>query len=536
MPPTPPLTNANPALPNPRTGTRVWLLLLLALPLSACPGEVPTTESFAQNTAQSDGQHLGDGELGDSAAPDGGAGMPDAGPNTADAGAATQDAAAATQDAGAATQDAGGATKDAGAATQDAGGAADTSGCSGNKDCPQPKTPCQVATCSAAGACVTGPVSDGTSCGTQGGTCANGICVVPPKVTGLGLGDYTSCAVQDNAVWCWGSNNRGQLGNGKSGSSQWSLWPASVIGLPPAQDVACGDGHCCARAASGDVWCWGGNDYGQVSQAKDLSNHTKPVKVTLPAKAIALTTGDHHTCVALATGKVVCWGLGSSGQLGDGNGGISPSPVEATGIKGVVQVCAGLAFTCARSSTGQAWCWGMNSHGQTGAGFGGTSSFVNQPAAVADLQGIAAIACGHLHACAATKSGEVWCWGHNGYRQLGSGKTNTSYNKPVQSYGIAGAVDVAAGEAHSCATDGKGQLWCWGGNQNDQTATSKGKSIVELPAKVAQTAKLLQLDAGRMHTCGTDDAGGLWCWGGNNQGQVGNGGQTAVDKPTKVAP
>lgn len=131
-------------------------------------------------------------------------------------------------------------------------------------------------------------------------------------------------------------------------------------------DIAVGRGHACALMATGYVWCWGRNDRGQLGYAPSTDpNPPRPVPGI--STAVEVVTGDLHTCARLADGTVRCWGANGTGQLGNGSTVDSAAPVVAAGLTGVTDLTAGRAHTCAVAG-GSVSCWGSNGFGQLGLG------------------------------------------------------------------------------------------------------------------------------------------------------------------------
>jgi alpha-tubulin suppressor-like RCC1 family protein len=127
--------------------------------------------------------------------------------------------------------------------------------------------------------------------------------------------------------------------------------------------------------------------------------------------------------------------------------------------------------------------------------------------------------------------GSVWCWGSNGSGQLGDNTTNTSPAavQVVDGGGqpLTGAVSVAGGECSTCALDQAGGVWCWGcngsGSLGDGTTTGRPTAapVLDAPAG-APFANARALHVGGGHVCVERDAGEVWCWGQNNNGQIGD--------------
>jgi len=208
----------------------------------------------------------------------------------------------------------------------------------------------------------------GSRCGLSGGVLAG------KTVTAISGLYYHSCVLADGQPYCWGENDRGQLGDGTSGPG--SRVPVSVVlsgALAGKTVTAIGTGrdHTCALA-QGRAYCWGDNSVGQLGTAGSGSPEPVPVATgVLAGKSVSdLSVGQNHTCV-LADGNVYCWGDNSEGQLGNPTGGpfaAAPLPVDTSGVlaaKTVTAVDAGYGHTCAVAD-GQAYCWGSNALGKLG--------------------------------------------------------------------------------------------------------------------------------------------------------------------------
>ncbi len=254
---------------------------------------------------------------------------------------------------------------------------------------------------------------------------------IPVNVTGLaggvtalsaGLG-HTCALLSNGAVQCWGYNVYGQLGDATTKSRST---PVPVAGLVSGvKSIAAGYYHTCALLNSGIVQCWGYNANGQLGDGT-TTHRSAPLNVTGLADGVkAISAGSDHTCALLNNNTVQCWGLNSNGQLGDGTTTNSLIPVNVTGL--VVEVTAmvsGGNHTCVLLSTGFPQCWGMNSSGQLGDE---TITARSMPVDVKSLAGRAmSIASGWNHTCVVLITMTLQCWGDNTHGQLGQGTAGYS--------------------------------------------------------------------------------------------------------------
>jgi alpha-tubulin suppressor-like RCC1 family protein len=134
-------------------------------------------------------------------------------------------------------------------------------------------------------------------------------------------------------------------------------------------------------------------------------------------------------------------------------------------VKVGAKVAAGGYHTCAIKEDGSLWCWGDNEEGQIGDG---TWEDKKSPVKIIE-SGVVSVAAGGFHTCAIKEDGSLWCWGKNDSGQLGydSDEANEAKNTPVQIM-ESGVVAVAAGLYHTCAIKQDGSLWCWGSNEDGQ--------------------------------------------------------------------
>ena len=100
--------------------------------------------------------------------------------------------------------------------------------------------------------------------------------------------------------------------------------------------ITTGFQHTCALTSTGAAYCWGANDRGQLGTGT-TTNSSLPIAVTMPAGVTfaSITTGEIHTCALSTTGSAYCWGYNYWGQLGDGSKTQRSTPVVVTMPAGV---------------------------------------------------------------------------------------------------------------------------------------------------------------------------------------------------------
>jgi alpha-tubulin suppressor-like RCC1 family protein len=239
-------------------------------------------------------------------------------------------------------------------------------------------------------------------------------------------------------------------------------------------------------------------------------------------QATAVAAGEAHACAITDAGSLVCWGANAYGQLGPAAAGtVSPTPRQVF-PDGVTAVAAGGRHTCAVHQ-GAVWCWGDGRLGQlgTGAMVGGSAPVAAGVTATAATK----LALGADHSCAIT-GGVVTCWGANAVGQLGRGDilaAPTAKTTPVPS----GAALLSAGGDTTCAATNV-DVRCWGANESGQAGGALAPRLA--PGSVAgagfPTSSPVALAVGRRHACAAFGPGaglGLWCWGADDQKQLGDG-------------
>jgi alpha-tubulin suppressor-like RCC1 family protein len=316
-----------------------------------------------------------------------------------------------------------------------------------------------------------GQLGDGTTTVRYAPVYAKGLST---GVRAVSAGSTHTCALlTTGGVKCWGNNKYGQLGDGTK-IDRWT--PVDVVGLTSgAASIEAGGLDTCAVTIHGGAKCWGSNNRGRLGDGTTTDRSTPANVIGLFTGVTAIRTSDAggaHTCALLTNGGLKCWGANVDGQLGDGTTTEAHVPVDVSGLtSGVSDVALGMWHTCAATSGGVK-CWGDNSLGQLGNAMTTTQT---TPAGVVGLEsGALHVAAGRGHSCALVSSSSVKCWGSNFSGELGDG-TTIGRLSPVSVIGLSGSVTaISAGGSHSCALLADGGINCWGENDFGELGNGDG--------------------------------------------------------------
>ncbi len=334
---------------------------------------------------------------------------------------------------------------------------------------------------------------------------------------------HTCVRKSDGKVRCWGDNGAGQLGDGipfEAGPRPSRLVPQDVVGIADAIELASGLSHSCAIRRAGTVACWGINSFGQLGDGT-TQRSSSAVPVGAVTDAVALAAGTSFTCALVRGGTVQCWGANYSGQLGDGTKTSRGTAAAVTDLSGAAAIATGEHHACAIVANGGVKCWGKNDEGQLG---NGSTAESLAPSAVSIADAVQLVAASRF-TCARLRSGQVSCWGANTLGQLGTGSPNPDPNpSPIQT-AVNDAVSIWVGYEHACAARANGTVSCWGAAGSGQVGSGSvpEDASIARPTAVVGVSGALAVGTGGDHSCATTSNGGVFCWGANTLGQLGNG-------------
>ncbi|WP_455202508.1 RCC1 domain-containing protein, partial [Kaarinaea lacus] len=332
------------------------------------------------------------------------------------------------------------------------------------------------------------------------------------------------CGIKtDHSLWCWGNNDKGQLGTDTSAVNTQEQ-PVKVGNWNDWLSVSVGESHTCGIRQGHSLWCWGANDLGQIGDPSISMSSAIPIQLHPNDQWMMVSSGQFFSCAIKVDGTAWCWGNNIDGQLGNLTIDPSPTPIPVATSQRWQWISAGAAFICAIDTEQGLWCWGDNWGGQIGK-----ENFYDavQPTQVGTSREYAVVATGDYHSCALKQDQSMWCWGHNLYGQLGNGSnlnaTHEFFTIPQQSGSmVSDWISIDVGYDHVCGIRNSGTLWCWGSNYSAQLATGDWMEASQ-PRLVENYFNWVQISISSDNGCAIDSVGDLYCWGLSSTGAVGQG-------------
>lgn len=334
-----------------------------------------------------------------------------------------------------------------------------------------------------------------------------------------GNAPWHGCGIgQDDAVYCWGQNNVGQVGVGGTAVLAPTLVPNVPAAGAQARLVVGSQASC---FWSGTEWtCWGAGHLIGTGSAGTIP----PTTITsLPPDG--LTLGYAGSCAAPAGGTAECWGtnFGSAGAVN-----WTPQPVPQPGGAWKL-IRPGFNVTCGLTVADRAYCWGLGVFGALGTGQTVTSSDV--PLAVSTATPFADLSVGANVACGLTTQGGVYCWGRNAGGLLGDPAAVPTSSSPLQVPLPSGralavrsdATSFGLGTAHACGLTSTSPqtILCWGQGQASGAIGDGLMTDAYAPKPVSSTVAFQSLAVGAVNNCAITPYGAAYCWGLQVAGSLG---------------
>jgi alpha-tubulin suppressor-like RCC1 family protein len=353
-----------------------------------------------------------------------------------------------------------------------------------------------------------------------------------PKVIQVAAGNAFSCLLySEGNIKCVGLNRR--LGNGTNDNIYVSTWATAteVSGISNATQISLYDSGGCAVLATGAIKCWG-----MFKMPDDGTYYTTPETISGISNAASISYANSMISVRTSDGYIKSWGRGTAGQLGGGNLNNSSTSVNALGIPSTYQVinhAAGNLHQVVVTSTGSVVTWGLDI-----LNLNNSYSNFSTPYVVAGLSNISSATAGQNFSCALNSSGNVLCWGKNEYGQRGLGITTPNDanlpNTPNQVSGISNATAISSGAYHSCAIKSDKTVYCWGYNQQGQIGNGNASSTINSASTATGLSNVSQISTGYLHTMALTETGNVYVWGNNTEYQLGLGDNTSRTTPVNI--
>jgi alpha-tubulin suppressor-like RCC1 family protein len=186
-------------------------------------------------------------------------------------------------------------------------------------------------------------------------------------------------AIKNGGVYAWGANSHGQLGNGTTANLA-TPFPVTNLSSGVAAIAAGGsdigingpDGTYYSHnlaIQNGAVYAWGDNRYGDLGNGTTTSSLI-PVAVNGLTNGVTAIAAGFDFSLAVRNGSAYAWGYNDGGGLGDGTTtrALAPELVDPTDLTNIITVAAGDNSSYALSADGSLWVWGYNGENQLGLG------------------------------------------------------------------------------------------------------------------------------------------------------------------------
>jgi alpha-tubulin suppressor-like RCC1 family protein len=328
-----------------------------------------------------------------------------------------------------------------------------------------------------------------------------------------------------------------------NGSSGYGIWgDGTYIYLA---DTTTGlyalSGFACTSTTVADVdefynssliaYTWGDDSYGQLGDGSGVTaDEDEPTQMAYAEGFTQITNGVRHSCGIKGSGEAYCWGDDTYGQLGnDSDFTDMYTPVPVSGKHEFASISAGDRHTCGLSTNGNAWCWGNDSNGRLG---NSTTTTADQgdPVLVSTVTDFKYIDVGFQHSCGIDTSGTAYCWGRGTDGELGDGTNTSSQTTPSAISSPTNFVQISAGYNFTCGVTDDGKGWCWGKDDDGELGNGSTTGDQNTPQQVNNITNFTTISAGAYHACGITEDGTAYCWGQDGSGCLGNGSSISGDQ------
>jgi alpha-tubulin suppressor-like RCC1 family protein len=344
--------------------------------------------------------------------------------------------------------------------------------------------------------------------------------ITTPDDLKLALGEEHTCLVQEGTnLSCWGNSSDGRLGPSDNGTGQInSFGPTDIPGFSTSSDaftsIEAGDAFTCARESDGAIFCWGKDGNYRMGDSDLTRDNTIPTRIEAleidDTLSDTFALGHRHGCLVEGTSDALmfggttdihCWGASLDGKTGDTTDD-SHAPIEIEESDtldvalepidiGVTALDLGGTFSCGFNSE-ELYCWGSNADGQLATDM----QSIEQSEAPLRIElpdgssagvsvGLEGLATGFRHGCVLDQNDFAYCWGAGNTGQLGHGESGEDVveSTPQPVNGSRTIEKIVAGLDFTCAIAGDpndsspGQVFCWGLNDQHQLGLASQSSV-----------------------------------------------------------
>jgi alpha-tubulin suppressor-like RCC1 family protein len=344
------------------------------------------------------------------------------------------------------------------------------------------------------------------------------------KISSLSIGYSHFCIISSGSLYCAGTNSSGEIGLPGSISSSSRL--TKVSDLDGIVSISNGDQFSCALFDDFTASCFGDNTLNKLS-SDEFGNLVDSFGSVIENIA-QISAGKDSACLVTNTGDLYCWGKNNAGQLG------KPENTEPNSAKKVVttekfkRVIVSSEHACAITFNNRLYCWGSNQFGKLGINLSGDRS---EPTLVSELEEVLDFALGQNHTCAISKegaSGRLYCWGSNDLGQLLSLEEKT-FRKPVL-LSTDKFTSIVSTERAICAKGLDNSGSCWG----EISFSGDGVYTSEL-TKYPGMESISELFGSANGVCFTSKSNDLFCLGNNESKQYEQSLSSFITIPKKIA-